>query len=83
MRIESSIPAGVHAMMLGARGDVPRQVLATNLTSEVQRVALASFAVRVSKCTDAATGAELPIDGGSIDMPGRSVVWLDVASSPT
>lgn len=80
MRIESSMPSGVHAMLLGARGHVPMQVLATNLTSEVQRVALASSAVRVGKCTDAATGAELPIDGGSIDMPGRSVVWLDLAS---
>ena len=76
--IESSMPAGVHAMVLGARGDAPMQVLATNLTSEVQQVALATSTMRIVKCIDAATGAELTVDGARIDMPGRSAVWIDV-----
>lgn len=78
MPVDSSMPSGVHALMLGARGSVPMQVLATNLTTEVQRVALANSAMRVSKCIDAATGAELPVEGAQIDLPGRSVVWMDV-----
>lgn len=82
MPIDSSMPSGVHAMLLAARGNVPAQVLATNLTSDVQRIALASTAMRICKCSDAATGAELPFDGAHIDLPGRSVVWIDVASQP-
>jgi hypothetical protein len=57
---------------------MPVQVLATNLTSEVRRIALASPAMHVCKCTDAATGAEMAFDGAQIDLPGRSVVWIDV-----
>jgi hypothetical protein len=76
--LDPSMPSGVHAMLLGARGNVPVQVLATNLTSEVQRVVLASAAMRICKCIDAATGAELPFDGANIELPGRSVAWVDV-----
>lgn len=85
MPFDSSMPAGVHAMMLGARGNVPVQVLAANLTSEVQRIALASFALRACRCIDAATGAVLHCDSTHIDLPGRSVAWIDVkvpASTP-
>jgi hypothetical protein len=78
MPLDPSMPSGVHAMLLGARGNVPTQVLATNLTSEVQRIAIASSAMRVCQCIDAATGAELPLEGAQIDLPGRSVVWIDV-----
>lgn len=78
MPVDSSIPSGVHAMLLAARGNVPTQVLATNLTSEVQRVSLANSAMHVRKCIDAATGAELPLDGAQIQLPGRSVAWIDV-----
>jgi hypothetical protein len=78
MPLDPSMPLGVHAMMLGARGNVPVQVLATNLTSDVQRIALASSAMRACKCVDAATGATLPFEGAHIDLPGRSVVWIDV-----
>jgi hypothetical protein len=83
MPLDSSMPSGVHAMMLGARGNVPVQVLATNLTSEVRRIALANSAMHVFKCTDAATGAEMPFDGAHIDLPGRSVVWIDVEIRPS
>ena len=82
MPLDSSVPSGVHAMMLGARGNVPVQVLATNLTSDVQRIALASSAMRICKCIDAATGAQMPFDGAQIDLPGRSVVWIDVEIRP-
>ena len=78
MPLDPSMPSGVHAMILGARGNVPAQVLATNLTSEVQRIALVRSAMRTGKCIDAATGAELPCEGVHIDLPGRSVVWIDV-----
>jgi hypothetical protein len=78
MPLDPSTPSGVHAMVLGARGDVPAQVLAANLTSEVQRIALASSAMRVCKCIDAATGAVLPWAGAQLELPGRSVVWIDV-----
>lgn len=78
MPLDPSMPSGVHAMILGARGNVPAQVLATNLTSDVQRVALASSAMRACKCTDAATGATLPCEGAHIELPGRSAVWIDV-----
>jgi len=81
MPLDPSTPSGVHAMLLGARGNVPTQVLAANLTSEVQRIAFAASAMRVCKCTDAATGAELLVDGAQIDLPGRSVVWIDVEMS--
>jgi hypothetical protein len=76
--LDPSTPSGVHAMLLGARGNVPVQVLATNLTSDVQKIALASSSMRACKCVDAATGAELPFDGAHIELPGRSVVWVDV-----
>jgi hypothetical protein len=78
MPLDPSMPSGVHAMMLGARGNVPVQVLAANLTSEVQRVSFGSSAMHVGKCIDAATAAELPCEGAHIDLPGRSVVWIDV-----
>jgi len=78
MPLDPSMPSGVHAMMLSARGNVPVQVLATNLTSDVQRIALASSSMRACKCVDAATGATLPFEGAQIDLPGRSVVWIDV-----
>lgn len=78
MPLDPSMPSGVHAMILRARGNVPAQVLATNLMSEVQRIALVRSAMRICKCTDAATGAELPVDGEHLDLPGRSVVWIDV-----
>jgi hypothetical protein len=78
MPLDPSMPSGVHAMILGARGNVPLQVLATNLTSEVQRVALVRSAMRVCRCVDAATGADLPFEGAHIDLPGRSVVWIDI-----
>jgi hypothetical protein len=77
MPVDSSMPSGVHAMLLAARGNVPAQVLATNLTSDVQRIAVASTAMRICKCIDAATGAELPFEGAHIELPGRSVVWID------
>lgn len=76
--LDPSMPSGVHALMLGARGNVSVQVLATNLTSEVQRIALASPTMRANKCIDAATGATLPSEGAYIELPGRSVVWIDV-----
>jgi D-apionolactonase len=82
MPVDSSMPSGVHAMLLAARGNVPAQVLATNLTSDVQRIAVASTAMRISKCIDAATGAELPFEGAHIELPGRSVVWIDIAVQP-
>jgi hypothetical protein len=86
MPLDSSVPSGVHAMLLGARGNLPVQVLAANLTSEVQRIALASSVMRACKSTDAATGAELCSDGVHICLPGRSVAWIDVevqAVAPT
>jgi hypothetical protein len=44
----------------------------------VRRVAVASSAMQVCKCIDAASGAEMPFDGAHIDLPGRSVVWIDI-----
>lgn len=78
MALDPSMPSGVHAMLLAARADLPAQVLAANLSSEVQRIALTSSALSACKCVDAATGAELPCEGAHIEMPGRSVVWIDV-----
>jgi D-apionolactonase len=80
--LDPSMPSGVHAMMLSARDESPAQVLATNLTSEVQGIALASSAMRACRCIDAATGAELPSEGAQIQLPGRSVVWIDVELQP-
>lgn len=81
--LEPTLPDGIHAMMLGARGNEPARVLAANLTSEVRRIALPTL--RVGGCIDVATGAELSAEGGLIDVPGRCVLWIDVdpASMPT
>jgi D-apionolactonase len=74
--LATSLPAGVHALMFTAPGGTPAQLLAANLTSEVQRIELATLAVRVGKCIDAATGADLPVEGTHAELPGRSVAWI-------
>lgn len=76
--LDPSMPAGIHAMMLGAHADAPVQVLAANLISEIQRIALPRDVLHILRCTDVATGAQLPVQSNHIDIPGRSVVWIDV-----
>jgi hypothetical protein len=77
--LKPPMSAGIHAMMLGPRADAPVRVLAANLTSELQWIALPGGAVLpIRKCTDVATGAQRPVEGDHVEIPGHSVVWLDV-----